>query len=155
MKKILKFIRLVRVEVMILVPVSAGFGMAVGIFAYGDQQTGSIADPTAYQNFSIFAGAVLGVIICLLTALLYFLIRKLLHYRGFHYRFYLVFTGAAGMAIGVASDAAIVLFSSSFGVTEHASTFGAMLEGASFGVFGIIAGVVVGAVLNLIRGYNS
>jgi hypothetical protein len=155
MKRLLKFIRLVRVEVLILGPISAGLGAAAGVFAFGNQQTGSIPDPTSYQNFSVFAGIILGLVICLLAALLYFLTGKLLRHKRFHYGLYMVFAGLAGMSIGVGTDVTVMLSASSFGVTEHATTAGAVLEGASFGVFGIIVGVVVGVILNLIRGYNS
>lgn len=155
MRRLRRFLQLVGTEALILGPASAGLGMTTGLFVYGNQQTANIIDPTSFQNFSVFAGALTGLIICILAVGLYLLARKLLHHDKFHYRFYLIFSGAAGMAIGLATYGVINHAAESYGILEHTTGFAAVIEGASFGVFGGVVGVVVGALLNLIRGYNS
>ena len=155
MKKIRRFIRLVGTEALIFGLASSGLGMTTGIFVYGNQQTAYIIDPTPFQNFALYAGALIGLTICIIAIVLFFIVRKLLHHVGFHYRFFLVFSGVAGMAIGLATYAVINLSATSYGIREHATGLALVLEGASFGVFGGVVGVVVGALLNLIRDYNS
>ncbi|HEX9896204.1 MAG TPA: hypothetical protein VGA85_00890 [Dehalococcoidales bacterium] len=133
---------------------SAGLGMTTGIFVYGNQKTYNIIDPTSFQNFSVFAGALTGLTICILTVVLYLLVRKLLHHVGFHYRFFLIFSGVAGIAIGLATYAVINLSATSYGVVGSVTGFTAVIEAISFAILGGLAGVLTGVILNLIRGYN-
>lgn len=155
MKRIRRFIQLVGTEVLILGSASAGLGMVTGLFVYGNQQTYSIIDPTPFQNYAIFAGALTGLAICILAVVLYLLARKLLHHTGFRYRFYLMFSGIAGMVIGLVTWGIITVSAKSYGVVESVTGIAAVIEGVSFAISGGLVGVVTGMLLNLIRDYNS
>lgn len=154
-KRLRKYIKLVRAEALVLGTASVGLGMVTGIFVYGNQQITHIIDPTPLQNFALNAGALTGPVICIIAVVLYFLTRKLLHHTGFHYRFYLVFSGITGMAIGAATWGIITVSAKSYGVVDSVTGLTAVIEAATFAIPTGLVGVVTGIFMSSIRGYNS
>jgi len=156
MKRLRTLFRSYGLDALIAGSVSATLGIGIGVIVAGSHEwVNSLTDPTPYQNFSVLTGALTGLIsVCLVTALYGLTTKYILRHTWFHQRLFLVSSSIAGTLTGLVTYIIVSLSARDYGMITHTGVF-VYIDGVICAALGGGAGVFTGAMLSLIRGYES
>lgn len=135
---------------------SAGLGIVIGTIASSAQkiQNGKLS-PIPYQDFGIYAGAIVGVATCLAAFIGYLLLKRfILHREWFSLKLYFLFCVLVGAVISLATSYWVVSSAGSFGMAERIGR-GVLTDSIISAVVGGGIGLLFGFALANIRHYED
>ncbi len=135
---------------------SAGLGIVIGTIASSAQkiQNGKLS-PIPYQDFGIYAGAIIGLSLCLAAFICYLLLtRFVLHRQWFSLGLFFVFCVLAGAIIGSVTSYWVVTSAPSFGMAGRMGN-GVVTDSLISAVVGGGAGLLFGFAMVKIRKYED
>lgn len=141
-------------DLLILTLAAAGIGTGIGILTANGQDMISIADPTPYQNFGAFSGALLGALACLVAAAAYLaLTRAVLHRPAFHRRLFRLLAGLAGAVTGSSAYAIVSASAARYGMAA-ATGWVVAFDLALSAVLGGLVALAIAIALTMVRDYD-
>ncbi len=144
------------IDILLLAAGSAGLGLVIGTIASSAQkiQNGKLS-PVPYQDFGLYAGAIVGLSICLVALVCYLVLtRYILHRQWFNLGLFFLFCILAGAIIGSVTSYWVVTSAGSFGMAERAGS-GVVTDSIISAVVGGGAGLIFGFALAKIRKYED
>jgi hypothetical protein len=145
----------VLLDVSFLEVASAALCIGIGIITSSYQQPlNDSIDVSAYQNFGIMCGVVVGLAGCFLGSIGYIVtIRHLLHHEDFHLKSFLFSCALIGGAASTITFILVGVSGVSYGMVER-EVLPVATDGVMSAIIGAIVGLSAGWVLNKVRGYD-
>ena len=154
MKTVLSVIRKSILDFLLFAVVSIFLGLLSGLVIYSGNESGfgGVADPTGFQNMSYFAGALIGLAVCLTAFLVYGLVQVVLFKKKFNLAFLLILCLLAGTATTILTVIYVHVNAPLYKVAEKNVT---ALDYIMSLIFGGGFAVLAGWLLTRIRNYDG
>ena len=144
------------IDVLLFAVGSAALGIVIGTIASSAQkiQNGKLS-PIPYQDFGIYAGAIVGVATFLVALVGYLVLRRfILRREDFSLKLYFLFCVVTGAVISLVTSYWVVSSAGSFGMAERTSR-GIVTDSIISAIVGGGLGLLFGVTLAKLRHYED